>query len=160
MGIRIRKAIRTAPLRTRNVTTIANHRGIMWESQRTGKESTSATAKPPSNIIGTVGENHIIRAKTRSPRVTSTVRVRLEIRIGVGSYLPDTGRVLCVDRFLRATANLHVGRTPPGSPRPNSLADASPEAQTTLLGLSVPLPASLPRTWKDVMSIRMPNATA
>src|SRR3954454_10906689 len=109
MGIRIRKAIRIAPLRTRNVTTIANHRGIMRESQRIGKESTSATAKPPSNMIGTVGENHMIRAKTRSPRMTSTVRVRLEIRIGVGLYLPDTGRVLCVDLFLRATANLHVG---------------------------------------------------
>jgi hypothetical protein len=89
--------------------------------------------------------------------MTSTVRVRLEIRIGVGRYLPDTERVLCVDRFLRATANLRVGQTPSGS---LSLADASPEAQTTLLGLSLPLPASLPRTWKAVMSIRMPNATA
>src|SRR5215212_10451700 len=108
MGIRIRKAIRTAPLRTRDVTTIANHRGIMWESQRTGKESTSATAKPPSNMMGTVGENHMIRAKTSSPRMTSTIRVRLEIRIGVGLYLPDTERDLCVDRFPRATANLHV----------------------------------------------------
>jgi hypothetical protein len=41
-----------------------------------------------------------------------------------------------------------------------SLADALPEAQTTLLGLSVPLPASLPRTWKAVMSSRMPNTRA
>ena len=70
------------------------------------------------------------------------------------------GRILCVGRFLRATANLHVGQTPPGSPRALSLADASPETQTTLLGLSVPLPVSLPRTWKAVMSIRIPNATA
>jgi hypothetical protein len=34
--------------------------------------------------MGTVGENHMIRAKTSSPRMTSTIRVRLEIRIGVG----------------------------------------------------------------------------
>ena len=37
---------------------------------------------------------------------------------------------------------------------------ATLQTQTTLLGLSVPLLASLPRTWKAVISIKMPNATA
>src|SRR5215210_239435 len=110
MGMRIKKARMAAPPSTRNVTSMANHRGMMWESQRTGNESTSATAKPPSNTTGTVGENHMIRARRTSPSTTSTVRVRLEMRIGVGRNLPGSARFW--ERFLRVTAILQGGRAP------------------------------------------------
>src|SRR5829696_5599064 len=112
VGMRIKKASRAAPPSTRNVTSMANHRGMMWESQRTGNESTSATAKPPSNTTGTVGENHMIRARRTSPSTTSTVRVRLEMRIGVGRNLPGSARVRFRERFLRVTAILQGGRAP------------------------------------------------
>src|SRR5215218_6783240 len=112
MGMRIKKASRAAPPSTRNVTSMANHRGMMWESQRTGNESTSATAKPPSNTTGTVGENHMISTRRTSPSTTSTVRVRLEMRIGVGRNLPGSARVLLRERFLRVTAIPQGGRAP------------------------------------------------
>jgi hypothetical protein len=86
--MRIRKASKPRPTRIRRVISMANHRGMIWESQRTGNERTSDTAKPPSKTTGTVGENHMIRARTRMARTRSTVLVRLEIRIGVGRYLP------------------------------------------------------------------------
>src|SRR5215210_1375462 len=120
MGMRIKKASRAAPPSTRNVTSMANHRGMMWESQRTGNESTSATAKPPSNTTGTVGENHMIRARRISPSTTSTVRVRLEMRIGVGRNLPGSARVLFRERFLRVTAILQGGRASACRPRGSS----------------------------------------
>jgi hypothetical protein len=60
-------------------------------------------------------------------------------------------------------ARLNMGRVPLFAGGVTSGADptagASPKAQTTLLGLG-PLLASLPRTWKAVISIRMPNAMA
>ena len=67
------------------------------------------------------------------------------------------------ERFLRATANLHVG---PGALAERLavgrvlLFDGQVVTQTTLLGLSVSVLLSLPRTWNAVMSIRIPNAIA
>ena len=67
------------------------------------------------------------------------------------------------ERFLRATANLHVGsgalaeRLAVGRVL---LFDGQVVTQTTLLGLSVSVLLSLPRTWKAVMSIKIPNAMA
>ena len=104
--MRIRKASKARPMSARNVTTMANHRGMMRESQRTGNERTSATAKPPSRTMGTVGEYHMIRARTRRPSATSTVRVRPEMGIGVGRYLPVSVPAFFRERFLRATAIL------------------------------------------------------
>src|ERR687893_558227 len=44
----------------------------------------SASATPPSNIIGTLGESHIRSTSATTPAKRSTFLVRLEIWIGVG----------------------------------------------------------------------------
>jgi hypothetical protein len=67
---------------------MASPRGIKCDSQRTGKESAIARAKPPSSTTGTVGAYHMISASATNPRTKSTVRVRLEIRMGVGDRRP------------------------------------------------------------------------
>jgi hypothetical protein len=54
-------------------------------SQRTGKESATATEKPPSTVAGTAGEAHIRNAKRRKQSTTITVRVRRVTGIGVGA---------------------------------------------------------------------------
>ena len=70
MGTRIRKARVTIPANTRKVMSIANHRGMRWDSQRTGNERTSASAKPPSRTIGTVGAAHMRSASVMRPSTT------------------------------------------------------------------------------------------
>jgi hypothetical protein len=80
-----------APVRIKKVAAMASPRGIRWDSQRTGKESAIAKAKPPSSTTGTVGANHMSSTRARTPSTTSTVRVRLEIRMGVGDGCSPTG---------------------------------------------------------------------
>jgi hypothetical protein len=84
MGTRTRKARETILANSRKVMSIANHRGMRWESQRTGNERTSASAKPPSRTTGTVGAAHMKSPSAMAPSTRSTVLVRLEMRIGVG----------------------------------------------------------------------------
>jgi len=79
-----RRARVPMPVRPARVARMASPRGIRCDSHRTGKESAIAAAKPPSSTTGTVGANHMSSTSARPPSTTSTVRVRLEIRIGVG----------------------------------------------------------------------------
>src|SRR5919112_1107219 len=84
IGTRTMIATIANPTRVRRLATIAHPRGMKRENARTRKEMGSASANPPSNIIGTLGESHIrsTSATTRAKR--STFLVRLEIQIGVG----------------------------------------------------------------------------
>src|SRR5215210_2992505 len=74
----------TNPTRTRKLTRVAHLRGIKRERARTGKEMCSASATPPSNMIGTLGESHIRSSNSTTAAKRSTFLVRSEIRIGVG----------------------------------------------------------------------------
>ena len=106
MGTRTRKARVTMPANSRKVTSIANHRGMRWESHRTGNEKTSASAKPPSRTTGTVGAAHMRSASAMRPSTRSAVLVRLEMRIGVGRDALASALVLWM--CFRATANHEV----------------------------------------------------
>jgi hypothetical protein len=83
IGTKTRSARAPAPIKIKKVARMARPRGIKCDSHRTGKESAIATAKPPSRTTGTVGANHISSTRAMTPSTTSTVRVRLEIRMGV-----------------------------------------------------------------------------
>jgi hypothetical protein len=86
-GTRKRSATITAPISSKNVERIASPRGMRRESHRTGNESAIATAKPPRRVTGTVGAAHMSSTSTTSPSTRRTVRVRREIRMGVGRAL-------------------------------------------------------------------------
>lgn len=55
------------------------------ESQRTGKESASASAKPPTTVVSTLGTYQTASPSKTAAARTRAVRVRLEIGIGVFS---------------------------------------------------------------------------
>ena len=82
-GTRKRIASATIPTRSRNERRIARPRGMSRESQRTGNDS--ASAKPPMTVVSTLGTRQTTNPSTTSTARIRTVRVRLEIRIGVAS---------------------------------------------------------------------------
>ncbi len=79
-GTRKSAANTTSPTNSRNERRIASPRGMSRESQRTGKES----AKPPTTVVSTVGTCQITNPNKASTARIRAVRVRFEIRIGVG----------------------------------------------------------------------------
>src|SRR5829696_3668768 len=76
------------------------------ESQRTGKESASASAKPPTTVESTLGTYQTTTPSTTSPARIRVVRVRLEIGIGVGSAV--------------TSGSDDASRSPPGRLRPRT----------------------------------------
>lgn len=103
-GTSTKSAKTTSPIRMSNVARIAHPRAINLESQRTGKDSASVTAKPPRSVTGTLGANHISSKSAKSPSNSSALRVRFEILMGVGGWFA------CLDtvRPSRASSSRHV----------------------------------------------------
>src|SRR5918997_5815443 len=105
-GTRKSAASTKMPTTSRNETRIASPRGMSSESQRTGKESARASTKPPTTVVSTVGTCQITSPSKASTARIRAVRVRLEIRIGVGWAVTSGSAV--------------ASRSDPGRPRPRS----------------------------------------
>ena len=98
------------PIRIKKVARIASHRGITRESHRTGKERAIARAKPPSSTTGTVGAAHMSNTRATNPSTRNTLRVLLEIRMGVGrrartGAARSVRSLLCFIGFYRRIAS-------------------------------------------------------
>ena len=126
-----------SPSKIRKQTRIASPRGITRASHLTGKERGIASAKPPSNTTGTVGANHMSNTRATSPSTSSTLRVLLETRMGVGRRAPPAARpvrsFLCFTGFhrrissnkdARDLADRYARASLPGRSRVPSLAPA------------------------------------
>src|SRR5215211_7032689 len=83
-----------SPMMAKNVVSTANPRdlrGITYESLRTGKESSVASAKPPTTMMRAEGTRHATNtsaAKIATTATTiSTLRTSLGTQMGVGHVL-------------------------------------------------------------------------
>ena len=83
-GTRMSAASTTSPSKSKNEPSIASPRGMSRESQRTGNESTRASAKPPTTVVSTLDTYQTTSPIRASTARIKTVRTRFEIRIGVG----------------------------------------------------------------------------
>lgn len=123
----------TSQTKSRNESRIDSPRGMNQESQRTGKESARASAKPPTTVVSTLGTYQITKPSTTSTARIRAVRVRFEIQIGVGWAVTSGSALDCPLLWSSPTS-----RFTSHSPRPNVRPPRSAEVRARLPALLDP----------------------